>query len=98
VIVEPKDGGQWFDNKALYLMLQELKGDMQTMSLELKQTREIVAKYNGLRERIEDCSDEIEAMKNKAVGQSSVGNAVRAWGGWIFGLVSLGIAFYKLGG
>jgi len=87
---------QWFDNKDLFLMLQELKSNMQTMSQELKQTRDIVAKYNGLRQKIEDCSDEIEAIKNKAAGQSAVGKGIREWGGWIFGFISLAVALYKV--
>ncbi len=89
---------QWYTNKELFEMVQGLKEDMQAMSQELKQTREIVARYNGLRQQIEECSRKILAIENRAAGQSAVGRAIREWGGWIFGLVSLGVTLYKLGG
>jgi len=76
----------------------ELSTEIKLASLEMKQTREIVSKYNGLREKIDECSDEIEALKNKAAGRSSVGKAIREWGGWIVGIISLIIALFKVFG
>lgn len=84
-------GENWYDNKALFEMIQDLKEDMQAMSQELKQTREIVAKYNCLRQRL-------DAIEFKAAGRSAVGQAIREWGGWLVALVSLIITFYKLVG
>jgi hypothetical protein len=46
-------GDPWYDNKQLFEMVQELKEDIRTISSEMKQTTEIIKKYNGLREQME---------------------------------------------
>lgn len=91
-------GDEWFSNKELYEMVQGLKGEMKSMSQELKATREIVSRYNGLRQQIEECARKIMEMENKAAGRSSVGQAIREWGGWLVGIVSLVVALYKVAG
>lgn len=83
-------GENWYDNKALFEMIQELKEDMQDMSQELKQTREIVAKYNCLRQRL-------DAIELKAAGRSAVGRAIREWGGWLVGVLSFLFTLKKMG-
>jgi alpha-L-arabinofuranosidase len=88
---------QWFSNKDLFLMLEQFKKDMADISAEMRQTRDKIAQYNGLRQRIEDCAEEILAMKSKADGQSSVGKAIREWGGWLIGVISFFIMIWKLG-
>lgn len=80
---------QWYTNKELFEMVQGLKEDMQAMSQELKQTREIVARYNSLREELENCKDRIDALQNQAIGRYSVGDAVVRWGGWLVAVGTL---------
>ncbi len=81
---------QWYTNKDLFEMFQELRIDIQTMSQELKQTREIVSKYNSLRKRL-------DAIELKAMGRSSVGRAIREWGGWLIAIFSCLFSLVKLG-
>lgn len=67
---------------------------MQKLSAELQRTTEIIKKYNGLREEIEELRKEIvEIQKREAERQAkelerhSVGKAVRDWGGWIIAFI-----------
>lgn len=81
---------KWYTNKDLFEMIQELKVDMQAMCQELKQTREIVAKYNSLRQRL-------DAIELKAAGRSAVSRAIREWGGWLVGVLSFLFTLKKMG-
>ncbi len=83
---------EWFDNKALFLMIQNLSTEMKLTTQEMSRTREIVAKYNGLREEIGQVKIEIAAIQEQASGRSSVGQGIRDWGGWIAGIIGVGLA------
>ena len=87
-----QSGVEWFDNKALFIMIQNLSTEMKLTTQEMARTREIVAKYNGLREEIGLCRAEIAAMQDQAAGRSSVGKGIREWGGWVVGLIGIGLA------
>lgn len=87
---------QWYTAKDLFEMVQELqKGvkdlstQLQLTSLEMKQTRDIVAKYNGLREEIKTCGDRIDTLENQSIGARNVMKAIREWGGWIVAILAL---------
>jgi septal ring factor EnvC (AmiA/AmiB activator) len=79
---------QWYNNKELFEMIQELKTEIKLTTTEMARTREIVAKYNGLREQIEACKDKIEAIEHQAQGRYSFGKAIREWGGWLVAIAS----------
>lgn len=89
---------EWFSNKDLYEMVQSLKVDMADVSKELQETRKIVSRYNGLRQQLDECSRKIVEMESKAAGRSSVGQAIREWGGWLVGMISLATALWKVAG
>lgn len=82
---------QWYTNKELYEMLQGLKADLQ-------ETRLLIKQYNGLRQRIDSCEGLITDLVSQARGRASVGNAIRAWGGWLFAVISLLITLAKTAG
>lgn len=87
---------QWYNNQQIFEMVQAQKEEMNKLTLELKlttaemaRTREIVARYNGLREELENCKDQIDALRNQAIGRYSVGDAVIRWGGWLVAVGTL---------
>lgn len=42
----------FFSNRELFEMIEELKNDITGVSLEMKETRALIKQYNGLREKI----------------------------------------------
>lgn len=85
---------QWYSNKQLFEMIQGLKGvvtslstEIQLTTNEMRQTREIISKYNGLREEISHCKQQISKMQNTAAGRKDVGKSIREWGGWILAVL-----------
>ena len=91
-------GDQWYDNKQLFEMVQELKEDIRTISSEMKQTTEIIKKYNGLREQMEHCTKRLLAIENTAETKQKVGVSVQGWTGWLVAVISLIIALWKVAG
>jgi len=73
---------QWYTNKELFEQINALRYEMQ-------ETRNIIKKYNGLREEIGKIKDEVEEMKARTEGKLSVLEAIRNWGGWFFALITL---------
>lgn len=87
LVDQPKK--DWYSPKDLFEMIQSLKLELVTTTQEMRQTRQIIGKYNGLREEIEQCKDEIQEIKNKEKGKMDFGKSIREWGGWLIALVSL---------
>lgn len=79
---------QWYTNKDLFEMLQDIKGETQTMIRAAKE-------YNGLRQSLNDCIRRVTAMEEQAIGRYTVGKAVRDWGGWFVALLAFLISLYK---
>lgn len=50
---------EWYDNKALYEMLQALKSDIADLRKEMTETRTLIRDYNGLRAKVEDVSSKM---------------------------------------
>lgn len=73
---------QWYSNKDLFEQINALR-------LEMQETRNVIKKYNGLREEIGKVKEEVEEIKARNDGKKSVGEAIRNWGGWLFGLITL---------
>ncbi|WP_212745614.1 hypothetical protein, partial [Marinilactibacillus psychrotolerans] len=83
------DGKEWYSNKELFELISTLKDD-------LSETRNIIKKYNGLREKIEIVEDKVNHIENMQVAKSGFGQAVRSWGGWIFSLITLLILLMEM--
>lgn len=50
---------EWFSNKDLYIMLQDLKEDIATLRKEMTETRTLIRDYNSLRAKVEDVSSKV---------------------------------------
>ncbi len=79
---------QWYTNKELFEMLNNMREEFKDLSAEMRETRAIIRKYNGLREEVGECRKEVESVKEqmdvlkaKADGRSSVWNDIRGWVG-----------------
>ena len=53
---------EWYDNKALYEMLQQLKDDISGLRKEMTETRTLIRDYNGLREKVEDTAGKVNTL------------------------------------
>ncbi|HHV75527.1 MAG TPA: hypothetical protein GXX41_13015 [Thermoanaerobacterium sp.] len=53
---------EWYDNKELYEMFQQLKADMAALSKEMAETRTLIRDYNGLRQKVEDVNSKINTF------------------------------------
>jgi len=82
-------GEQWYTNKELFELINELQKDFRDLRSEMRQTREIIKQYNGLRKELGQVRLEIDQMKSKMTGKQMVWEAIRNWGGWLFALITL---------
>ncbi|WP_080875537.1 hypothetical protein [Oceanobacillus timonensis] len=78
-----------YSNKELHKLITHMSNDFTELRTEMKQTRETIKKYNGLREELAKLQKEIIYMKATGVGKSKTLEVIRQWGGWLFGLVTL---------
>ena len=53
---------EWYDNKALFEMLQDFKEDVLELRKEMAETRAIIRNYNGLREKVEDTVGKVNTL------------------------------------
>lgn len=80
---------QWYTNKDLFELITDLQKDMQ-------ETRAMIRKYNGLYDKVADVKKEVDTIQSERKGRQSVGEAIRNWGGWIFGLASFLVLLSKI--
>ena len=66
---------QWYTNKEIFEMVQNLRD-------ELRETRDVVKKYNGIRDDLDWCVNKLETQKAKKEGSGIVLENIRSWGGW----------------
>lgn len=81
---------EWYSNKELFEMFQDLKE-------ELAITREAVKRYNNIRADLNAVMQRLTAIEERAIGRYGIGKAVREWGGWLVGLLGFLFALYKAG-
>ena len=90
---------EWYTNKELFEQMIQFRSELQDLRAEMRETRAIIKRYNGLREKIEHVEEQIGTLQAKAAGRSSVWTDIRLWGGWIVAIISVALAFGKyLGG
>ncbi|SET84448.1 hypothetical protein SAMN05216389_13812 [Oceanobacillus limi] len=83
------DRDQWYTNKELFEQLNAMQGDFLDLRSEMKETRNVIKKYNGLREELGVMKEKLNRMEARTQGRLSVGEAIRNWGGWLFALITL---------
>ena len=73
---------QWYTNKDLFEQINELSKEMQ-------ETRNVIKRYNGLREELGQVKEQINHIESLTEGRRSTGESIRDWGGWLFALITL---------
>lgn len=53
---------EWYNNKELYEMLQQLKQDIVDLRKEMTETRTLIRDYNGLRAKVEDVNSKMNTF------------------------------------
>lgn len=56
------EGKEWYDNKELFEMLQQIRLEMLDLRKEMTETRAIIRNYNGLREKVEDTAGKVNTL------------------------------------
>lgn len=56
------DNQEWYSNKELYEMFQNIESEMYKLRQEMAETRAIIRDYNGLRQKVEDTSGKINTL------------------------------------
>ncbi|WP_121603772.1 hypothetical protein [Virgibacillus sp. Bac332] len=83
------EGNQWYNNQQLFEQINAMSKDFVGLRHEMQETRNMIKKYNGLREKIDVVEDKVEKIEAITEGRKSVAEAIRLWGGWLFALVTL---------
>ena len=52
----------WYDNKDIYEMLQEVKADMTDLRKEMAETRTMIRDYNSLRQKLEETATKVNTL------------------------------------
>lgn len=89
------DGKEWYSNKELFEQLTAFKSEFQDLRAEMRETRTIIKRYNGLREKIEHVEEKIGTLQAKAKGRSSVWSDIRVWGSLMLAFVSVFYAIWS---
>jgi hypothetical protein len=59
---------EWYSNKQLYEMMVDLSKGLEATNLELAKTQMMIKEYNGLRERLTQCEQEIALTRGRESG------------------------------
>ena len=52
----------WYDNKEIYEMLQEVRQDMSALRQEMAATRTLIRDYNSLRQKLEETAAKVNTL------------------------------------
>ena len=52
----------WYDNKEIYEMLQEVRQDMSALREEMAATRTLIRDYNSLRQKLEETATKVNTL------------------------------------
>lgn len=86
----------WYSNKDLFEMLQELRNEISQLSMEMHRTTVILGDYNGLREELMEVRTEIEVIKMEILTEQKTERF--AWDklGYLIGLAGTMVAIIAL--
>lgn len=82
---------QWYTNRDLFGMVQELHKEMSALKTELAETTTLIRDYNGLRQKINDCERALFEGHGKAAGGKEVYGYIVGGIGLIIALISFAI-------
>lgn len=63
---------QWYTNKDLYEMMVDLSKGLEKTNAELLETRTMIRDYNGLREKVEECSKRLDLSAGQGKGSKDM--------------------------
>ena len=52
----------WYDNKEIYEMLQEVRQDMSALRQEMAATRTLIRDYNSMRQKLEETATKVNTL------------------------------------
>ena len=52
----------WYDNKDIYEMMQQIKQDMAALREEMAATRTLIRDYNSLRQKLEETATKVNTL------------------------------------
>ena len=52
----------WYDNKDIYEMLQEVRQDIASLRQEMAETRTMIRDYNSLRQKLEETATKVNTL------------------------------------
>ncbi|WP_026963065.1 hypothetical protein [Alicyclobacillus herbarius] len=64
---------EWYSNKDLFEFFNALQREFDGLKAEMQQTREVIRRYNGLREELEKVKATYKPCKMKHVGEAQSG-------------------------
>lgn len=79
---------EWYDNKTLYEMQVALSKKMETLSAELAKTQVMIRDYNGLREKIDWCEQQLAQNKGSSSGSKDMWGYLVGGIGLLLALIS----------
>lgn len=59
---------EWYSNKQLYEMMVDLSKGLEATNMELAKTQVMIKEYNGIRERLTQCEQEIALTRGRESG------------------------------
>ena len=55
----------WYDNKALFEMVDNLKSEITDLRLDMKETKTLIRDYNGLRSDVAKVAKRVQTVESK---------------------------------
>lgn len=87
---------QWYTNKDLFEQINGMQGDFQNLRSEMKETRNVIKKYNGLREELGAIKEQVNRMEARKEGKLKVYDGIVKYGGWAVGILSMLAAYARV--
>ncbi len=89
IVLENKNQNQdWYSNKDLYEMMVDLSKGLEATNAELAKTQTMIRDYNGLRERIDKCEQQISLSAGQGKGSKEMWGYVVGGIGLLLALIS----------
>ena len=90
---EEKD---WFSDREMFNMIQDVKHELSTTREELSATRESIRRYNGLWEKLADVEIRLVKLEQAKIEGIHMLKNFFAWCGWVVGIIGMLITLYNL--
>jgi len=92
VLKEMQASPEWYTNKDLYEMVEEWKGETQSLKAELQEFKTYIRHYNGISDTVDKNVQSIERLESNLEGKSKAKAETRDVVLVIVGVVSLVIS------